>query len=369
MQKNYNIPELIIDAKEEKLLIDLTEAYKKLIKPTKTTELLSKVNDKVPSIIKEKAGVLKNEISENEIFIKSLETLAKSFGILEQYAAKITLGERQIVERVNKTTPDNEISSLDEVCLARAYDISKIVDKYKYADFGIAFVEGAATGAPGFPGIPFNLVLSTFLYYRAVQSVALFYGYDIKGEPAELQIASEVFMNALSPKNNNGSELSSTIAKVMLLTTVTSVKQTVKRGWTAMAEKGGVHLLLAQMRALANKGVKKTLEKAGKMGLEKTAFTEIFEQIGRKLTQKSIANSAPFVGAFFGATLDTTQMIKIVTFANIFYKKRFILEKEIRINTLLGNVPNFVDVEDFTDILDEDSIIDEEFVFDEESEE
>lgn len=41
-------------------------------------------------------------------------------------------------------------------------------------------IEGGGTGAFGFWGLPFNLVLSTFLYFRAVQSIAMFYGYDVK---------------------------------------------------------------------------------------------------------------------------------------------------------------------------------------------
>ena len=126
-----------------------------------------------------------------------------------------------------------------------------------------------------------------------------------------------------------------------------------------MAEKGGVHLLLAQMRALANKGVRKTLEKAGKMGLEKTAFTEVFEQIGKKLAQKTILKAVPAVGALIGATLDTSQMIKIINFANIFYKKRFILEKDARINTLLGYTSGIIEAENFTEILD-DEVMDAE---------
>lgn len=36
----------------------------------------------------------------------------------------------------------------------------------------LAFTEGAATGVPDFAGIPFNIELSTFLYFRAVQSIA-----------------------------------------------------------------------------------------------------------------------------------------------------------------------------------------------------
>lgn len=345
MQKDYKIPEQIVDAKEEKLLTELTDAYNKMIKPTKVNEAFSKIGEKVPSVIKEKAGVLKSELSENDLFIKSLTTLGKGFELLEQYAAKITLSGNQIVEAINKITPDNEITTLDEICLARVYDISKIVDKYKLIDIGAALTEGAATGAPGFAGIPFNLVLSTFLYYRAVQSIALFYGYDIKNDPAELEIASEVFMNAMNPKSSTDNELSSTIAKIMLLSTATSVKQTVKKGWGAMAEKGGVHLLIVQLRALANGAAKKALEKAGKKGLEKTVFTEVFEQIGKRLTQKSVERAIPYVGAFVGAVIDTSQMISILKYANIFYQKRFILEKEMRINTLLGYSSETIDVE------------------------
>lgn len=350
MQKEYYIPEQIIDLKEEKQLDDLTKMYSKMIQPTKASKALDKIGDKIPTAVKEKVAGLKDEISENEIFFKSMEVLGKAFDVLEQYAAKITLSNDQIVAKINNVVLDNEITTLEEICLARAYDISAIVNKYKAVDIGAAFVEGGATGAPGFAGIPFNLVLSTFLYYRAVQSIALFYGYDIKNEPAELEIASEVFMNAMSPKNSSNSELSNTIAKIMLLTTATSVKQTVKKGWTAMVEKGGVHLLIVQMRALANSAAKKALQNAGKKGLERSAFTSIFEQIGKGLTQKTIGKAVPYVGAFIGATIDTSQMIKIIKFADIFYNKRFILEKELRIKTLLGEEYDFdsdeVDYED-----------------------
>lgn len=352
MEKNYSIPDQIIDAKEEQMLISLTEAYKKKIEPTQVSKALKKVEDKIPESVKVAFGATKEKVTEAELFIKSLQILAKAFQKLEQYASKVTLSEKQVVSLVNDVVADNEITSLDEICLARGYDISKLVNKIKIADISAAAVEGAATGAPGFIGLPFNLVLSTFLYYRAVQSIAMFYGYDVKNDPAELQIASEVFMNALSPKNNNDSELSNTIAKVMLITTATSVKQTVNKGWQKMAEKGGVHLLLTQMRALANNAAKKALEKAGKKGLEKTAFTEIFEQIGKKLTQKTIGKAIPYVGAAIGLGIDTMQMIQVTEFANIFYNKRFILEKEMRVNTLLTGQSDYIDVEDFEEIVE-----------------
>ena len=306
---------------------------------------MKKVGDKVPQVVKDTFAAAGGKISEAELFTKSMEVLGKSFQTLEQFAAKVTISENEILNQVNQISPNNQITKLDEICLVRSYELSQIVDRYKYADIIAALLEGAATGAPGFAGIPFNLVLSTFLYYRAVQSVAMFYGYDIKNDPAELAIASEVFMNGLNPKSTTGSELSGAIAKIMLLTETTTVRQVVKKGWVAMAEKNGVTLLLAQMRALANSAAKKALEKAGKQGLEKAAFSEVFEQIGKKLTQKSIGKAIPYVGAVIGAAIDTAQMVKIIQYAQVFYGKRFILEKESRILALDGERTTAIDAE------------------------
>lgn len=343
--KNYIIPELILDAKEEKALESLTETYNKMIAPNAVNKAIQKVGEKVPQVVKDSFSAAGGKISEAEIFVKSMELLGKSFQTLEEFAAKVTISEKEIIKQANMISPDNQISTLDEICLVRSYELSKIVGKYKYADIILALVEGAATGAPGFVGIPFNLVLSTFLYYRAVQSIAMFYGYDVRNDPAELAIASEIFVSGLNPKSSTGTELSGVIAKVMLLTQTTTVQQTVKKGWVAMAEKNGVTLLLTQMRALANNAAKKALEKAGKQGLEKNAFTEIFEQIGRKLTKEAIKKSIPYIGAFIGATIDTAQMVQITQFAEVFYCKRFILEKESRINALNGTKASVIDVE------------------------
>ena len=351
--KTYIIPELIIDAKEEKALTTLTETYNKMVAPSAVNKAMKKVGEKVPQVVKDTFAAAGGKISEAELFSKSMEVLGKSFQVLEQFAAKVTISENEILKQVNQISSNNKITKIDEICLVRSYELSKIVDRYKYADIIAAVLEGAATGAPGFAGIPFNLVLSTFLYYRAVQSVAMFYGYDIKNDPAELTIASEVFMNGLNPKATTGSELSGTIAKIMLLTETTTVRQVVKKGWVAMAEKNGVTLLLAQMRALANAAAKKALEKAGKQGLEKAAFSELFEQIGKKLTQKSIGKAIPYVGAVIGAAIDTAQMVQIIQYAQVFYGKRFILEKESRIYALDGTITTVVDA----DVSDDESTI------------
>ncbi len=75
------------------------------------------------------------------------------------------------------------------------------------------------------------------------------------------------------------------------------------------------------------------LEKyAAKAGVFKKALT----QIGRKMTLKNIGKFVPVVGAGFGALFDTAQMHSVLEFADLFYHKRFIVEKEERVRNLTG---------------------------------
>lgn len=99
------------------------------------------------------------------------------------------------------------------------------------------------------------------------------------------------------------------------------------------------------MRALANKTAQKALENAGKKGLEKSVFKDVFEQIGRKLTLKTIEKSVPIVSALLGALIDTSQINKVIEYADIFYHKRFIMEKEERIYNLMNLDKDIIDIE------------------------
>lgn len=340
--KNYVIPDIIVDEKEKKRFNTLSEQYEKLINPgpiKKTVKSVgSKVSEVIPDTVKEFGNKMKDSISEQDIMKKSLEIVANNFQKVQEFAAKYAVSEEMVYQALNKISKENKIESLDEICLLRAYDLSKTAEKYQIADVGVALAQGAGFGAAGLAGLPFNLVISTFLFFRAVQAVAMFYGYDVKNDPAELEIASEVFSNSMSPTNSNMNGLSENIAKIMLLTETTVVKQTAKKGWEAMANKNATTLLITQMRALANKSAKKALEKAGKKGLEKNVFSDVLEQIGRKLTQDSLKRAIPlWFGAIVGGTIDTYQMTNILKYANIFYCKRFILEKENNIKLLLDN--------------------------------
>lgn len=357
--KTYIIPTPVLNKKEVSSLTVLTERYEKLTKPGIIAKAGNKISEIIPEPVKQFGSSVKDSITEAELFAQCMKVVAEGFNLIEKQAARMTISETAIIKKINSDLKDNEITSLQEVCLARGYDISKAVESYKKQDLLLALAEGGATGYFGFAGLPFNLVLSVFLYYRAVQSIAMFYGYDVKNDSAELVIASEVFMNALSPSSSGTDEMSSIIGKVMLMTELTAVKQTTKKTWTAMASRGGVGLLLTQMRALANKSAQKALEKAGQKGLENSLFREIFEQIGKKLSKKAVGKAIPVAGAVIGALFDTAQMNTVLEYADVFYNKRYLLEKEVRINELLGIEDDIIDVVEVVDTIEVADTVDE----------
>ncbi len=341
----YNLPAPIVDAKEQASIDELSKRYEKLCEPSVVSKAGKKIVKFIPEKVKELGRNTKSAVTEQELYAQAMDVISKGFKLVEQQAAKFSISEKAIINNINAVSVDSDISNIEEICLMRGYDISKAVNSYKTKDFWAAFTEGAVTGAAGFWGLPFSIVLSTFLYYRAVQSIAMHYGYDIKNDSAEMIIASEVFINALSPGSSAYNEITSIIGKIMLISKATAVKQTVKKGWTEMASKGGTELFLVQMRALANKAAKKALEKAGQKGLEKSIFKDVFGQIGKKLAQKTISRSIPVVSGVIGALFDSAQMQKVLEYADVFYNKRFLLEKERRIDMLTNRTEKIIDVE------------------------
>lgn len=335
--KQYQLPIPVINRKESESLDLLADRYNKLTQPNRIVRIGEKAKDLIPDgLINFGSGMAEN-ISSFEIYQRAMEIASDGFKVLEEQLAVFTISEQKIIHDINSVSEGNEITELSEICLVRSYDICKLVQTSKGKERIAAIVEGGVTGVGGLWGIPFNLALSTLLYFRAVQLIALYYGYDVKNDSAELIIASEVFTSSLSPaKNSVNNELNGVISKVMLMTQSTVVKQTAKKTWTDMATRGGVPLLLTQMRALANKAAQRALENAGAKGLEQSVFKETFEQIGRKLTLKTVQKAVPFVSAALSALIDTAQMDRVLKFADIFYQKRFILEKESRIAALIN---------------------------------
>lgn len=340
--KKYNLPSPLVDNKEQKLFEELAKRYEKLIEPSGIKRFGQTVSKTLPDRVKELAENAKDALLEKQLYKSALEVIGTGFKAIQEQSVKYTISVSSTVKRVNQLTDENEIGKPEEFCLVRAYDLSSSVDKEKGKNLFAAFTEGAATGAPGFAGIPFNLVLSTFLYFRAVQAIALSYGYDVKNNPAELEIAGQVFSCALGSNDIKGNdtvsaEMGAIVAKIMMVSEMATVKQAAAKGWANMAAHGGMGLLLTQLRALACKTARTTLEKAGQKGLENTIFRSVFEQIGRRLALNTIQKAIPFVSAAIGAVFDTGMMKKVVDYADIFYCKRFIFEKEANISALIGD--------------------------------
>lgn len=335
-RKEYRIPCPIVDAKEEKSLVVLTERYNKMLEPGLTAKVGAKLAEALPEQLRVIGEGAKALITEQELYAQAMKVIGEGFNTVQGLVSKHTISKKTVIARVNRISVENQITDIEEICLMREYDLAKLVVVEKDLNLLGAIAEGGTTGWFGFAGIPFNLVLSTFMYYRAVQMVALFYGYDCRGNSSELMIASNVFTNAMSPNETSYDEISSIIGKIMLYAEGEGIKQAAKKTWVEMASRGGIGLLLTQMRALARKSAEKALVKVGQKGLEQSVFKKVFEQIGKKLTLKVVQRSVPVIGSAIGALFDAGQMHKVVEYADVFYRKRFILEKAARIDELIG---------------------------------
>lgn len=320
----------VLDSQELRELDLLTQRYEKLTEPGMLAKAGAKIAEIIPAQVKDAVASASETLTEQQFYIEAMKVISTGFETVEKNAAKVTISEQTVIERANKYISGRDITSLDELCFARSYEVCKIAEAEKLPNLALAFSEGGATGFFGFAGIVPNIVTSTFFYYRAVQSIAMTYGYDVKNNADELMIASEVFTTAMSPRSGGSGEMASIIGKIMMISEAEAVKQTVKKGWTEMAARGGISLLLTQMRALAHKAAQKALQKAGKEGLENSVFRSILEQIGKRLGQKTVQRAVPYVSAAIGAFFDTGEMNKVLEFSDTFYKKRFILEKGAR---------------------------------------
>lgn len=129
--KSYVVPEPVLNQKETTSLAVLTERYNKLITPGVLAKTGSKIGKVIPEPVKKFGGTVKDTITEAELFAQCMKVVVERFNILEKQAARLSISEATIVKKVNKSLKDNAITSLQEVCLARGYDISKEVESYK----------------------------------------------------------------------------------------------------------------------------------------------------------------------------------------------------------------------------------------------
>lgn len=336
------LPDPVLADEEVRLLDELTVRYEAFVKPTRIATLAQKASDLIPLRVKSGAAAARETVASQRYYVEAMKYAVNGLGELENRAASVSVGPDYVLTQVNAGLEGCAVAGLREIVLLRATDVSRIARRDQSQHLALAFMEGGATGFFGFAGIPFNLALSNFLMFRAVQSVAMFYGYDVKGDPAEMEVAASVLMSSFSPdardgagaRGEGGSGIEAMIGKVLIFAEVTAVKQTATKGWAAMAEHGGITLVLTQIRALANAAARKALEKSGQKALEVSVFRGVLEQLGRRMTLNNVGRIVPGVGAAVGAVIDVGAMKKAVEFADIFYAKRFILEKPLRVAAL-----------------------------------
>lgn len=336
----YLLPQPVVSEKEADEIDPLGERWEKAIAPGALVKAGNKVAGMLPQQLKDGLADIGKGISGMEYYQAAFEIVAKGFGALEEHAAKMSVSPSYVVNRINQGNQPEKVAEITEICLLRSYDVARIAGDERTRHLGLAFAEGAATGAPGFAGIPFNIALSMFLYFRAVQSIALFYGYDVKADPGEMVIAGDVLMAAFGggEQGPNSKVAMGAVGKIMTISEAEVIKQTAAKGWGTMASHGGVPLVIAQIRALANKAAEKAVVKAGKETIEKNVFSSVFEQIGKRLTQTALKGSVPVVGGVIGAFFDTGLMDRVLTVADLFYHKRFIIEKPVRVRMLTEGV-------------------------------
>lgn len=334
--KKYIIPCPSVNQKETDSLLALNARFEKLCEPKPLAKLAKKVSKVIPAQAKDVASHIGETITDQELYKLIMEKLTASFKDVQELAAKYTVPRSKIIKKIDRIVPENDISDPSEFCLARSYDISRLVSKFRDGGMVTAMTEGAATGALGFAGLPFNIILCTFICFRAVQTVATYYGYDVKNDPAELVIATEVFTSALSPSTANSDEATDLVGKIMAFAEIGALKGVLAKPYAEMAAQGGIALLIVQLRALANAAAKKGLEQAGKKGLEESLFRGVFAQIGKSLSKKAVGRLIPGVSAAIGAAFDISQYKTVITYADIFYNKRFLVEKEQNIEKLIG---------------------------------
>ncbi len=325
MNIDFSAQNPIVDEKELKLFDELTYKYRENSGPGVFSKATSRVVEAVPESIKGYGRNLKNNITKNDIYKKGLAIASDGFQLLEEKTAGYAVSKTEILKQLNLNS-QTKIEKINQACLLRGYDVFNIVNSQKQQNITYAFVEGGATGVLGFGGIPFNLVLSTFLFYKAVQTIATYYGYDVKNDSCELIISGLVFMNAFS-EGETENETTLLIDKFMALNYENGFKS---------AEDGDSFAvtLLNDIKILAIDDIEVNNTQKSRKTLEERSFKEIYEQIGKKLTKLVVGKSIPIFSFAVGAVFDSIQMEKILDYANTFYCKRFIAEKENRVSSL-----------------------------------
>lgn len=323
----------VLDKKEEEALNILDDKYKKFIEKSLINKGSDKLIEKAKEIFPQQWQDFFNgkidDISDMQIWKKVMEMASDGFVTLQGLAAKYTIRESDIVRRMQKLKYD--VTSLDDFFQIRSYDIEKVINSNDWKLYIQNIIQAAPTGFVGMPAIPVNIIVSTFLQFRAIQLIAMHYGYNVKTSQTEMDYASSVYLQVISKgKISDVDGYGEMITKMMAQAELHSLRNALtSRTYTEMAKEGGIQLLYVQMRAITNKSALKALDFAAEKKIENKALQKILESLSKNMSQKSGAKSLPIIAAILSVLIDTHQINKVIRIANIIYQKRFLLDKEM----------------------------------------
>lgn len=203
-----NLPTPVVDHREAALMKHLAVDYQKFTTPGRVSKGFAEAWRRVSQIAPDKLatllGAATDAAAEAKIVRKAMEYASRGFGELVKHSSRFTLSRDAVLRAIRQA--GLEVAHFDHIPTLRSYKLEPIIQGRRGWSIAGAFAEGAATGAPGLFGVPFNIALSFFLYFRAVQDVALVYGYDVKNDPRELEIASQITLMSLAPTIGSGTE-------------------------------------------------------------------------------------------------------------------------------------------------------------------
>ncbi len=96
------MPVPVLNKKEQESLDTLTARYNKLIEPSKIAKMGKKAGELVPEKIKTMAKGVGISISEQQIYSHIMDISGKGFKTIEKQAARFSISEKQIVDKINK---------------------------------------------------------------------------------------------------------------------------------------------------------------------------------------------------------------------------------------------------------------------------
>ena len=230
---------------------------------------------------------IKNFAEQRELYKVISEALVGTVGVLGDAVAwtvRPAAVYQQFREAGHHVEQRTDIFTLD---LEQVDGVVGWLDtKYK----GLAFTEGAATGAAGVLGLIVDIPSLITLNIRAIGEYATYYGFNIKS-PQERLFAMQVLVLASSPTD---------AAKVR-----------------AMGEVARIGA------AAAKKTAWKDLEKASMVRV----IQKVSKALGVRLTKAKLAQAVPIVGGVVGGGFNAYYTARVCDAAYQLYRERFLAEK------------------------------------------